>query len=30
MVHAPMTGRKVAVNAADYQTIWSIQNVIGD
>lgn len=30
MVHAPMAGQKVKVTRADYQTIWSIQNVIGD
>ena len=30
MVHAPMAGQKVKVTRADYQPIWSIQNVIGD
>ena len=30
VVHAPKPGEKVKVNAADFMTIWSIQNVIGD
>lgn len=30
VVHSPRTGEKVRVNAADFMTIWSIQNVIGD
>ena len=30
VVHSPRTGEKVKVNAADFMTIWSIQNVIGD
>ena len=30
VVHSPSTGNKVRVNSADFMTIWSIQNVIGD
>ncbi len=30
VVHSPKTGEKVRVNSADFMTIWSIQNVIGD
>ncbi len=30
VVHSPKTGEYVKVSAADFMTIWSIQNVIGD